>query len=144
MTKAGKEPIALRENMPEFRLEEIVLSVGYPGEEREAVSKETCGHRLAHVFGTVRSVSDRLIIIQDINPKRDKDISFGGMSGGPIFKFDEKNGSYEFIGLNYEGKGFKRKNIHDEIEFGDDIWIYGFPLYGQLFQEMLDSNWKEF
>jgi len=142
LAKAGKEPVALQEDMPEIRPEEIVLSVGFPGEEREAVSRETCGHRLAHVFGTVRSASKDSIVIQEDNPKRDKAISFGGMSGGPIFKFDENSGLYEFIGLNYEARGFKRKNIQGEVEFGDDIWIFGFPFYGRLFQEMLDSNWK--
>lgn len=142
LIKANKELIDLQYNLPVINHGEVVLTVGFPGEEREVVSKETCGHRLAHVFGTVQSASDHSIMIQDNNPKRDKDISFGGMSGGPIFRIDENDGSYKFIGLNYEGKGFKRKNEQNELEVGDDFWIFGFPFFGQLFEEILNFKCK--
>lgn len=140
LTNANKTPILLRDNIPEIKPDEIVLVVGFPGGERENISETTCGHRLAHVFGTVRSVTETSIIIQDNNPTRDKDISFGGMSGGPIFKINENDGSYQFVGISYEGKGFKRKNEHNEEEIGDDIWVYGFPLCGRLLEEMISKN----
>ena len=140
LTIANKSPILIQEKMPKIERDEIVLVVGFPGGEREKISKTTCGHRLAHVFGTVRSVTENSIIIQDINPSRDRDISFGGMSGGPIFKIKVSDGSYQFLGISYEGKGFKRKNEHDEEEIGDDIWIYGFPLYGRLLDELLSQK----
>lgn len=140
LINANKTPILLQEQVPEIKPDEIVLVVGFPGGERENISETTCGHQLAHVFGTVRSVSENSIIIQDNNPTRDKDISFGGMSGGPIFKVNEDDGSYQFIGISYEGKGFKRKNEFDEEEIGDDIWVYGFPLSGRVLEEILNQN----
>lgn len=140
LLQANKTPIVLQDTIPEFATDEIVLAVGFPGEERKNISGKTCAHTLAHVFGTLKSASEYSLIIQDENPERDKNISFGGMSGGPIFKINEDDGSYNFIGINYEGKGFKRKNQLNHDEVGNDIWIFGFPLSGNLLQEMLNYN----
>lgn len=140
LTNSNKSPIFIEDQLVTIEPDEIVLVVGFPGDERENVSETTCGHRLAHVFGTVRSVSQNSIIIQDNNPERDKDISFGGMSGGPIFKVNEDDGTYKFVGISYEGKGFKRNNELNEEEIGDDIWIYGFPFYGILLEEILNQK----
>ena len=137
---ANKTPIVLQDITPEITTGEVILAVGFPGEERKSISEKICAHTLSHVFGTVNSASDFSIIIQDNDPERDKDISFGGMSGGPIFKINEGDGSYTFIGINYEGKGFKRKNHLNQDEIGDDIWIFGSPLCGNLLQKMLNYN----
>ncbi len=138
LKQADKEPADLPSIMPEIKQGEILLAVGFPADERKTADEATCEHRLAHVFGTVVSLSENSIILQDNNPKKDKDISFGGMSGGPIFKIDENTGSYTLVGIIYEGKGFKRKNENDATEIGDDIWIFGSPLDGNRLKQMLD------
>jgi len=139
LRNADKEAIQLPNVMPDLEVGEIVLAVGFPGEKRRAISKNVAGHKLAHVFGTVRAVTENNIVIQDTNPAKDKDISFGGMSGGPIFKIiDEKNLSYTLVGIVYEGRGLMNTDEHGQTQFSDDIWIFWFPLDGERMDAMLE------
>ena len=138
---ANKAPIQLPDVMPEVKQGQIVLCVGFPGTERGIIKRQKYGHKLAHVFGTLRSLSQNNMTIYDDNPKREKNISFGGMSGGPIFKIAEKKDStyHDIIGINYQAKEFKRLRVEDDIEeIGDDIWIFGFPLDGKRLEAMLN------
>jgi hypothetical protein len=141
LIKSKKMPVPLAVVIPEFEREEIVLSVGFPGCERGIKAEQIYAHKLAHIFGTLKSITENNIVIYDDNPEREKNIYFGGMSGGPIFKIgDEKRpGYYELVGINYEARGFKRLRVEDEIEeIGDDIWVFGFPLDGKRFEDMLN------
>lgn len=137
---ANKSPILLLDSIPKIQSDEIVLAIGFPGGERINISEKICGHTLAHVFGTVRSVTENSIVIQDDNPERDKDISLGGMSGGPIYKINEDDGSYQLIGIIYEGRGFIRENEFNQDVIGNDIWIFGSPLSGKLLEEMVNHK----
>jgi hypothetical protein len=137
---ANKCPAKLLNNNPVIHEDDILLVVGYPGKERKYNSGPICQHSLVHIFGTVRSVSKNNIIIQDNNPKREKNISLGGISGGPIFKIND-DGTYQLIGITYEGKGNIRKNEENEDETFDDIWIYGFPIHNELLSEIINKNW---
>lgn len=139
--KANKEPVLLPDELPQIKCGDLVLSVGFPGKEREIISEKTTGHRLAHIFGTVVSIEENSILIQDQNSKRDKDISIGGMSGGPIFTFDENTGTYEFAGIIHQGKGNKRLNAINQEEIGNDIWIFGYPLDCKRLGDMLNSKY---
>jgi hypothetical protein len=135
---AKKEPIQLPDRMPNLSVGEIVLAVGFPGGERKVVSETVSGHPLAHVFGTVRGVTENNIIIQDTKSTKDRGISFGGMSGGPIFKIiDEASLSYKLVGIVYEGRGFIDTDEHGNSHCSDDIWIFGSPLDGVRLREML-------
>jgi hypothetical protein len=137
---ANKEPIKLRQTMPEVSVDDIVLAVGFSGDERVVISETTAGHGLVHVFGTVRSISESKIIIQDNNPQRESNISFGGMSGGPIFKIDEITGACDLIGIIYEGEGNRKINSSEAIEYTDEVWVFGSPLDGNRLSEMIEMG----
>ena len=141
LEQANKAPVPLPDTLPKIQCDDLVLVVGFPGGERKIISGKTYGHRLAHIIGTVVSITENSIQIFDQNPKRDKDISIGGMSRGPIFKFDYNTGDYVFAGIIHQGDGNKRRNAMGQEEIRDNIWIFGYPLDGERLEEMLNSNY---
>lgn len=129
----GKVPIELGSH--KLKEEELALSVGFAGDLRKKYP-EGIQHGLAHVASTVKCASDRLIVLNDCKPNLEASISFGGMSGGPIYKvIDDDN--YFLIGINFEGSGPEDKDEYND--FQDDIWIYGFPLNVKVILNKLDE-----
>lgn len=130
-----KTPVKLPGIIPVIKEGDVLLAVGFPGGERKIVGR-LFEHKMAHIFGTVRSVSENRIILQDTNPPKDKDINFGGISGGAIYKIEDDD-NYSFVGIIYQGRGHIYKNDHGETVCGNDIWVFGHPFDGMRLEQML-------
>lgn len=133
--KGGKIPINLEAEYAPMAEQEQGLAIGFPAIERHVKDGLTMAHPLYHVVAKCISASDRQIILhEELLPPQDRVIRFGGMSGGPIFRFNESE-SYSFTGIMFEGRGFAdNENGLSENE----IWIYGFPLSNDMFDHALE------
>ena len=100
------------------------LAVGFPGSQRRMADQNTMSHRLFHVVGRCEGVSDRKLIFKYAFEEEKPAYKFGGMSGGPIFLLNE-DGSYEFKGIIFQGKGFG--DINEGEPISKEFWIWGFP-----------------
>ena len=131
----GKIPINLESKYEPIAEFEQGMAVGFPGIERQIRSGMTMAHPLYHVVAKCISVSDRQMILHEESPPpQSKEISFGGMSGGAVFRLTEDE-SYSFTGIIFEGRGFAD---NEEGTPENEIWLYGFPLSGEMFEQALD------
>ncbi|MCF8036142.1 MAG: serine protease [Desulfobacteraceae bacterium] len=141
--KSKKIPFKLNDIEPYIEVgKENLLSVGFPGLLRSAYDSETQIHPMYHVVSTCHSFTDRMIYLESDLPEDKRNVKFGGMSGGPIFKIGDNDSTYyELVGIVFEGKGFadaleedKNKTIQDRIN------ILGCPMTYKKFQIILSCS----
>lgn len=123
----GKKPALLEKGLLKIEKGNHAIAVGFPAGERNINGEKKAAQTEYHVSVTCQSSTDRKLIFWERIAEQTQIFSFGGMSGGGIFKFDD-NGDYKLAGIIYQGRGFADNgNL-----FNDDIWIWGFPIYQDL------------
>ncbi|HPF99014.1 MAG TPA: serine protease [Kiritimatiellia bacterium] len=116
---------------------DLAFAVGFPGRERRVRQVGVMEHPLYHVCATCQGYSDRQIVLQNDLPGKSRDITFGGMSGGPIFKEMEDN-QYELLGIAFEGRGFGDREEGSDLN--SDIWVFGFPLTRSMLAFVMNNR----
>ena len=128
----GKTPFVIKENDFNFNINDSALAVGFPGKIRYAKSSNKMIHKSCYVFLKCLHLSDRKIILKETPPKKII-TDIGGMSGGPIFSFNE-NGGFNLVGVIYQGRGPTRKDIEQ------DFWIWGIPITKIIIEKLRDLS----
>lgn len=136
LTQAGKVPLLLDDIQTPLQEGEIALTVGFPGYARSIVDEESMTHRICYVSATCRASSDRRLILYEHHPDQPNDFSVGGMSGGPIFRITSPE-SFSLAGIIFEGKA--RIDAEDGCDV-EGLWIWGFPLTGNLLKDILERR----
>lgn len=108
-----------------------LLAVGFPGSQRKMADPKTMSHSLFHVVGPCEAESDRKMILRHSFEEEKPAHQFGGMSGGPIFQL-HPDGSYDFKGIIFQGKGFGDVNKGEPVSKEFEIW--GFPLTASILE----------
>lgn len=131
----GKIPINLEAEYKPIAEQEQGLIVGFPGVERHIKDGLLMAHPLYHVVAKCVSSSDlNIILYEELPSPRDREICFGGMSGGPIFQLNG-NKCYSFTGIMYEGlwRTDDKKGISKNA-----IWVNGFPFSSEMLDQALE------
>ena len=120
----GKVPAPLIHSSSPIVEGEKYLALGYPGHIRGRVGDKS-SHPIYDITATCRSISDRVIVLQDDIPPAKSVMRFGGISGGAIIAPSDAN-DYTIVGIIFEGRG-----QHEDVEertSATDIWVYGIPI----------------
>jgi hypothetical protein len=118
------------------------LSKGYPGELRgpHKTRPNVMQHPQVDVAAQCEGVSDRRIRVGAGKARHDKGrFSFGGMSGGPIFKHVTED-DLEFVGMITEGIGPREQCLTEPgvVEETDGILVNGIPITKTILSRLLD------
>jgi hypothetical protein len=97
-------------------------------------------HPQVDVAAQCEGVSDRRIRVGAGKARHDKGrFSFGGMSGGPIFKHVTED-DLEFVGMITEGIGPREQCLTEPgvVEETDGILVNGIPITKTILSRLLD------
>lgn len=133
LNQEGKVPLLMNDVPTPLDEGEIVLAVGFPGHAR-LVDEERMTHKQCYISATCRSWSPRRFLLHEDRPDQPHDFSVGGMSGGPIFRITPPE-SISLVGIIFEGKA--RFDTEHDCN-AESLWIWGFPLSGNLLRDILE------
>jgi hypothetical protein len=128
--RAGKQFLEVPEALTLSERDDAV-AIGFPGHGRRIE-----GPRMVHasilVAASCIQSGDRLIVLHHELPEESRELPFGGMSGGPIFRVDADTVS--FAGLLNQGSGPNERESSDR-----SVWIWGFPLTRDILDRLLGA-----